>query len=111
MRQSKATEPTEPNKAEKEKRYRDIADTVRQASDDPEFVTSLEEQLARRELVRNLMALRVAAGLSQKEIATKLDSTQSRVSKLEASEDADLRFADLAAYAGALGFNARVLLR
>jgi transcriptional regulator with XRE-family HTH domain len=83
---------------------------VRQTIDDQDFVDSLEEQLAQRQIVTDLMAMRAGARLSQEEIAERLKCTQSRVSKLESSSDGDLRLGDLASYADALGFKTRILL-
>ena len=59
--------------------------------------------LARRLLVKHLLATRAVKGLSQQDIAKALDCTQSRVSKLEGQDDDDTRLGDLRAYAKALG--------
>jgi transcriptional regulator with XRE-family HTH domain len=83
---------------------------VRQVADDPEFVQDFEDLLARRAIITDLMALRAAAGLSQQAIAVQLKCTQSRVSKLEAGNDAELRLGDLARYADALGYETRIVL-
>jgi transcriptional regulator with XRE-family HTH domain len=83
---------------------------VRQVIGDEQFAANFEEQQARREIITDLMALRAAAGLSQKDVAAKLNCTQGRISKLESGSDDALRIGDLAAYAGALGFRVRILL-
>jgi transcriptional regulator with XRE-family HTH domain len=110
MSEPKLKKPQEPKKEGKGKRYRDIADMIRQVVGDGEFVEGFEEQFALRAIITDLMALRAAAGLSQQDIAEKLGCTQGRISKLESSNDGALRIGDLAAYAGALGFKVRILL-
>jgi len=56
------------------------------------------------------MALRAAKGLSQADIARRIDCSQSRVSKLESGMDADLRLGDFEGYANALGLEMRIVL-
>lgn len=61
-------------------------------------------------MTRLLSVLRNLAGLSQEELAAKLTCTQSRVSKLESADDADVRLGDLASYAAAVGYDLGVVL-
>jgi len=49
-------------------------------------------------LVDWLVQARTKAGLTQAELARRMGCTQSRISKLEDSLDADLRLGDVAAY-------------
>jgi hypothetical protein len=48
--------------------------------------------------------------LSQQELANKLGCTRNKVSKLESSNDADIRFGDLVDYTGAVGHEMRLFL-
>src|SRR5207248_10446034 len=68
------------------------------------------ERLSRRQLIKVLTVLRSRAGLSQQELAQKLGRTQSKVSKLEGSDDADVRLGDVVDYAVAVGHEVRVFL-
>ncbi|MEE8450421.1 MAG: helix-turn-helix transcriptional regulator, partial [Thermoguttaceae bacterium] len=52
--------------------------------------------------VKQLLAFRALRGLSQAEVASRMQTTQSRVSKLENSTDNDLRVGDLRKYAAAV---------
>lgn len=63
-----------------------------------EFETIVNSQ----KLIKELIALRTVAGMSQKQIADKMDCTQSRVSKLENSCDDDLSMGDVRQYMLAL---------
>jgi transcriptional regulator with XRE-family HTH domain len=56
----------------------------------------------RRELASDLVARRVALGLSQTEVAARMGTSQSAVARLE-SGDADVRLSTLERYAAALG--------
>jgi transcriptional regulator with XRE-family HTH domain len=56
----------------------------------------------RQELASDLVAARVAAGLSQTEVAARMGTSQSAVARLE-SGDADIRLSTLERYAAALG--------
>ena len=75
---------------------------IRDISDDETFNRALEEQISNRRLVKALHAMRTAKGISQAEIAEKLDCSQSRVSKIENGEDGELRISELEAYARAM---------
>jgi transcriptional regulator with XRE-family HTH domain len=92
------------------KRYTDVSELVRDLSEDQAATAALEQRLAQRQIVKQLMALRAVAGMSQKDIANKLNCTQSRISKLESGTDADLRFADFFGYAAALGLEAHIVV-
>jgi transcriptional regulator with XRE-family HTH domain len=83
---------------------------VRSLSGDRAFADEFSERLAGRQLIKALTVLRARAGLSQQELAERLGCTQSKVSKLESSDDADIRLGDLLAYTGAVRHEVRILL-
>jgi transcriptional regulator with XRE-family HTH domain len=91
------------------KRYSDVVSMMREITDDA-HADDLARHLSGRRIIRKLLALRGARGLSQEEIAERLGCTQSRVSKLEAGTDAALALGDLEGYADALGLNVRIVL-
>lgn len=70
--------------------------------EEPALVEELEAELSARQVVRALFAMRSARGVSQAEIASQLNCSQSRVSKIESGVDADLSVGELEAYARAL---------
>src|SRR3989304_3200241 len=92
------------------KKYKSVVEMVRACSDDQEFVDGFERHSADRRLAGSLFAVRAAKGLSQKDIAERLWGTQSRISKLENSDDSSFRLGDLAAYVKALGLHFRLVL-
>ena len=78
--------------------YRRVAEAVRQLS-------------AKTRLIDQLIVARVAAGLTQSQMAAKLRCSQSRISKIEDSQDADLSLGDIQAYARTVGLKLRLELR
>ncbi len=87
-----------------------VSEMVQHLSDDRAFATEFNQRLSERQLVKMLAVLRARAGLSQQELAGKLDCTQSKVSKLESSADADVRLGDLLAYTEAVDHEMRIFL-
>jgi predicted XRE-type DNA-binding protein len=63
---------------------------------------------AKTRLVDQLILARVAAGLTQGQLAAKLRCSQSRISKMEDSEDAELPLGDLKEYAAVVGLKVKV---
>jgi transcriptional regulator with XRE-family HTH domain len=90
--------------------HNSVSDMVRDLSEDRTFAEEFAKRLSGRQLIKVLTVLRTRAGLSQQELAEKLECTQSKVSKLESSDDADIRFGDLMDYTGAVGYEMRVFL-
>jgi len=56
------------------------------------------------------MAIRAARGLSQQDIAEKMGCTQSRISKLESSDDDNLSLGDFREYLKALDLDLRLIV-
>ena len=73
------------------KKARKSYGTVRQVFardfEDPEFVMLFEEERARSELARAVAKARQAAGLTQAELAEKVDTSQSAIARLESGRD------------------------
>jgi predicted XRE-type DNA-binding protein len=78
--------------------YRRVADAVRQLS-------------AKTKLIDQLILARVASNLTQAQMAAKLRCSQSRISKIEDSQDADLSLGDIHAYARIVGLKLKLDLR
>jgi transcriptional regulator with XRE-family HTH domain len=82
--------------------YTSVSELVQDLVPDVENRAAIENRIAGRKLVKQLMARRAVKGLSQQEIAQKIGCTQSRISKLESSSDDDIRLGDLRVYAKAV---------
>jgi len=85
------------------KQYASVSEVLRDAAPDKAFRKEFDEHISERQLIKRLIALRAARGLSQRDIAEKIGCTQSRLSKLENSKDADIKLGDLKAFADAVG--------
>lgn len=93
----------------KMKRYPNVAEMVRDTAEKG-FADALEKRLAGRQLVKRLLLMRASQDISQEQIAEKLNCSQSRISKLEMSNDAEIRLGDLMKYTNAIGMQAQILL-
>jgi predicted XRE-type DNA-binding protein len=78
--------------------YRRVAEAVRQLS-------------IKTRLIDQLILARVDAGLTQAQMAAKLRCSQSRISKIEDSNDADLSLGDIQAYSRIVGLKLQLDLR
>jgi transcriptional regulator with XRE-family HTH domain len=85
------------------RRYASVKDLM-QGEDIPAEVKERVSDIERNtRLVQMISELRVRAGLTQEEMAKKLDLSQSQVSKIEHGRDEDLTIAVLRAYSDATG--------
>jgi len=83
---------------------------LRDVLGDDEFVADVEKHLAERQIGKKLFGLRNSLGMSQKDIADEMGCSQSRISKLESSRDADMRLGDLFDYLRAMDMDATVVV-
>jgi len=85
-----------------DRRYLTVADMLRGMGVESDIIKSVEEAAESRKVISDLMARRAAKGLTQGDIASAIGCSQSRISKFESSDDADIRVGDFADYARAL---------
>ena len=87
----------------KGKTARNVVELAEQIGGDGGFSKGLAEHLHKRRLIDALAAMRAAKGLSQKDMAERMGCSQSRVSKMEAAEDASLNLGAVIEYVQAIG--------
>lgn len=87
------------------KQYTSVPEMVKHLSDDKDFSEAFEQEVSEKALAKTLFAMRCAEGLTQSEMASRLDCSQSRVSKLENANTDGIKVSDLIAYAQALSLN------
>ena len=87
----------------KGKTARNVVELAEQIGGDGGFSKGLAEHLHKRRLIDALAAMRAVKGLSQKDMAERMGCSQSKVSKMEASEDADLNLGAVIEYVRAIG--------
>jgi transcriptional regulator with XRE-family HTH domain len=83
------------------KRYRTVSEMLEDTGTSQEVLDSVTE-VESQELVPILTGMRVAKGLTQKQLAELMGCTQGRISKLEQSRDLDLRISDVVNYVSAV---------
>lgn len=88
-----------------QKRMTSVMELARLTSDNVESVKQLEATIRRRQIVKKLMAIRAAKGLSQKGVADLMGVSQSKISKLEGSYDDAISLGDLREYLRALNLD------
>ena len=77
----------------------------------PEFQAKVDEELAAINVAQDLIALREARGLSQRQLAEQLGVTQSAIAQLESAEPRNLELLTLVRAATALGGRVDVSIR
>jgi len=84
------------------KRYSRVSKMLEDTGTPQEIIDSVKE-VENQVAVPLLAGLRVSKGLTQKELAAAIGCTQGRISKLEMSQDQDVRLGDFADYTRATG--------
>jgi len=75
----------------------------------PKDRKELNDQLESQELINRLIVMRGNLGLNQKEMAKRLNKTQSYISKLEKKNDMDLTLGEIVKYASVAGLKVKVM--
>ena len=90
------------------KKVKRIAELAEGLGLDKESLAEVRGKISERSRSGLLAALRVHAGLTQKELAARMGRTQSAVSKLETAKNDDFRLGDVREYASVLGLNVTI---
>lgn len=78
--------------------------------EEPAYEAHLEGVIKAGAMVRRMMDMRIALGITQRQVAEVLQCSPSRISKLESGDDDRVSWADLSAYFGALNVDVRLVL-
>lgn len=70
----------------------------------PELYRRVFEEVADSEFVRGLLMMRALSGLSHKDMAKAMGCSPQKVTRMEFSNDSDLKVGDIQKYLGALGY-------
>jgi len=89
--------------ANQPKRFASVRDLVKATAADAEQIREFDRRIKGAVIVNALIRTRAAAGLTQADVAEKMQRTQSAVSKLEHAADAELSLQDIASYLHATG--------
>lgn len=102
---------TIPLKAAQRRKFRSVEELMRHLGYGKGSLARFRRGLAETKLRDQLVLGRVRAGLTQGQVAEKMKCTQSRISKLEASLDADLSLGEVREYAAAVGLSLSVAIK
>jgi len=72
-------------------KFNNVADLVKKLSDEENFSKELISEMKRKTIAPYLFALRCEHKLTQSELAVKMGYGQSTISKIESSDDDDLK--------------------
>jgi predicted transcriptional regulator len=92
------------------KRYDSVVAMVHDSPGGKTLAAELATQIASRRIVKRLQIARCLLDLSQAELARRMKCSRSKIAKIEASKDADLRVGDLLRYAAAVDVDPSSLL-
>lgn len=98
--QNPRKETTMPRKAKKQ--YSSVEEMVFDITGDNELVEEIEHESQEHSIVDMLFATRSAQGLSQERLAEIMNCSQSHISKIENSLDADLKIGELQSFLSAV---------
>jgi DNA-binding Xre family transcriptional regulator len=85
------------------KRYTSVTEMLRDQMGD-EYADNFQKLLDARAVAKTLQILRVKNDLPQEELAEIIGWSQSKISKFENSEDAQMKLGDIQEYLEGLGF-------
>lgn len=82
-----------------------IAKMAAALADDPSVEQAVKTEIRESLVVSRLVSIRVAKGLTQEQVAETMGCDPSKISRLEAGNDRNLKWQDIIGYAGALNMN------
>jgi transcriptional regulator with XRE-family HTH domain len=94
---------TIPTPATRTKRFASVRDLVKATAANDDQIREFDRRIRGSAIVNALVRSRAAAGMTQADVAERMDRTQSSVSKLEHSIDSELSLQDIASYLHATG--------
>ena len=83
-------------------RYTSVGDAAAALAGDEKVKQQVDEEIRCSQLVNNLLQLRIEKGISQKELAKRIGCDPSKISRMEAGNDLQLRMGDVMQYLSAL---------
>ena len=90
------------------KKFNSVGNPITGLSTTKQFTEQALKEIKKKRISKFLFALRCQHHLTQKQIAKKIDCSQSRVSKIESSYDEELSIQDLSDYAKALNLELEI---
>ncbi len=79
-------------------RYTSVGDAAASLAGDEKVKQQVDEEIRWSQIVNNLLQLRIEKGISQKELAKRIGCDPSKISRMEAGNDLQLRMGDVMQY-------------
>jgi transcriptional regulator with XRE-family HTH domain len=83
-------------------RHNSVKDLLKSVSDDKAFNKGVESHINSRSISKILLVARNKMGLSQADVAARMNRAQPKVSRIEGAKDVDISLGDLEAYCNAV---------
>ena len=91
-------------------KHTEVSEAAAFLAGDPEVKERVEQEIGRNKLVSTLIRIRIDKNVTQKQIADVMQCDPSKISKLEAGNDMNLKWIDVIGYLTALGVNCNIHL-
>ena len=91
------------------KQFKSVAETAAHLAGDEKIQGRVEREILHSRMVSTLLQLRIQKGKTQKQVAEYMGCDPSKISKLEAGNDLQLRWIDIIGYLSALGVRVNIL--
>ena len=86
----------------KKRRYTSVGDAAAFLAENGVVKKEVEEEVENSRVVNNLLQLRVSKGMTQRELAERMGCDPSKISRMEAGNDLQLKKEDVLQYLSAL---------
>ncbi|MBZ4219043.1 MAG: helix-turn-helix domain-containing protein [Chlorobium sp.] len=90
-------------------RYRSVVDAAALLAGDDTIKDLVAAEIEQSQIVNSLLQLRMRKGVSQKELSKSMGCDSSKISRMEAGNDLQLKVGDINQYASALGVSVQVV--
>ncbi|MCX6179156.1 MAG: helix-turn-helix domain-containing protein [Chlorobiales bacterium] len=88
---------------EKNLKFGSVADAAAFLAGDDAIKKSVEKEIEQSQIINSLLKLRMRRGISQTELSKSMGCDSSKISRMEAGNDLQLKIGDVMQYASALG--------
>ena len=90
-------------------RFKSVAEAAAFLAVDDTVKNLVQDEIDNSQIVNNLLRLRLRKGVSQKELSKSMGCDSSKISRMEAGNDLQLKIGDISQYASALGIQMNVV--
>ena len=89
--------------------FKDVAKAAAALAGNPKAEQEVRAEITRSTMVSSLLSLRVEKGMTQEQVAESMQCDSSKISRLEAGNDLNLKWLDIIGYLKALNMNMTIM--